>query len=471
VSDPVVDWLLDSDPAIRWQVMRDLLDRPEDEWRAERARVETHGWGAQLLALQDADGQWAGGAFLPDGFTRELWEGEGQPWTATSHVLTQLRELGLDPASPAAVSTVRLLSGGPQWWPGAPFWGGETEECINGRLVADGAYLGVDMSALVDRLVGERLADGGWNCERAEGSVRSSFDSTINVLDGLREHELATGGTAASRAARATGEEFLLERRLFRRLSTGRPADPEFLTFVHPARWHYDVLRALDHFRRASELAGPGGGARRDDRLAERSRWCAAVARATAGGCSTGCRAAGCGSTSTTASDGPPAGSRSTRSASCGGGTPARRERPCVSPIVRRPAAGQLPTQVGTGAGALPLVVPWSPKDVEAAGAREPLYDRFSAVCAAPDRVKPAFHPFASWLPAGHVHVTRQPRSGAVPVDVTVTVAVKPPGQLLSVRQVAVHALAVLDESGCVVTLTAAEGAETFPAPSRARTV
>jgi len=268
VRDAVLDWLLDSDPAIRWQVMRDLLDLPEDEWRAERDRVETHGWGARLLALQDADGQWAGGAFLPHGFTRELWESEGQPWTATSHVLTQLRELGLDPASAAAVRTVRLLADGPHWWPGAPFWGGETEECINGRLVADGAYLGVDMAGLVERLVGERLADGGWNCERAEGSVRSSFGSTINVLDGLREHELATGGTAASRAARATGEEYLLARGLFRRLSTGEVADPDFLTFGRPARWRYDVLRALDHFRRASALDDPTGRTARDERLA-----------------------------------------------------------------------------------------------------------------------------------------------------------------------------------------------------------
>ncbi|MDM7853775.1 hypothetical protein [Cellulomonas alba] len=264
MSDPVVDWLLDSDPAIRWQVLRDLLDRPEAEWRAERARVETDGWGARLLALEGPDGQWAGGAFLPDGFTRQLWDAEGQPWTATSHVLTQLRELGLDPSSRAARRIVALLSDGPNWWPGAPFWGGETEECINGRLVADGAYLGVDMSALADRLVGERLADGGWNCERVEGSVRSSFDTTINVLDGLRELELATGGTAASREARGTGEEFLLERTLFRRLSTGEPADPDYLSFAHPRRWHYDVLRGLDHFRRASALDG-----RPDPRLAE----------------------------------------------------------------------------------------------------------------------------------------------------------------------------------------------------------
>ena len=266
MADDVLDWLLESDPAIRWQVQRDLLDRPEPEWQRERARVETEGWGARLLALQDPDGQWAGGSFFPTGFDPEEWERVGQPWTATSHVLTQLRELGLDPASEAARRTARLVGESSRWDEGGqPFWAGEVEECINGRTVADGAYLGVDVSAIVERLVGERLEDGGWNCERAAGSRRSSFDTTINVLEGLAEHERATGGTPASREARRAGEEFLLERHLFRRLSTGEPADERFLQLAHPNRWQYDVLRALDHFRAVAPL-GPGAP---DPRLAE----------------------------------------------------------------------------------------------------------------------------------------------------------------------------------------------------------
>lgn len=254
---PVVDWLLDSDPAIRWQVMRDLLGAPQREWVAERARVETEGWGARLLSFEDPDGQWAGGAFLPEGFDFRDMERLGQPWIATTFSLSQLRELGLDPASDAARRAVELIGANSRWdHAGQPFWEGEVEECINGRLVADGAYFGVDVSPIVERLTGERLADGGWNCERANGSVRSSFASTINVLEGLLEYERATGGTAASREARKTGEEYLLERRLFRRLSTGQAADPGFLSFLHPNRWRYDVLRALDYFRAAGLLTG-----------------------------------------------------------------------------------------------------------------------------------------------------------------------------------------------------------------------
>ncbi|HEY4253110.1 MAG TPA: hypothetical protein VGM87_18005 [Roseomonas sp.] len=263
---PVIDWLLASDPAIRWQVMRDLLDAPETAWMAERARVETEGWGARLLAHQDADGQWAGGAFLPRDFDPREWRELGQPWTATCFSLSQLREFGLDPASAAARRTVALVGRHSRWDAGGqPYWQGEVEECINGRTVADGAYFGVDVTPIVDRLLGERLEEGGWNCERVNGSVRSSFATTINVLEGLLEFERATGGTPASRQARESGEAYLLARQLFRRLSTGEPVDAAFLSLRHPYRWHYDILRALDHFRAAAALTGTAP----DQRLGE----------------------------------------------------------------------------------------------------------------------------------------------------------------------------------------------------------
>lgn len=266
MDPPTIAWLLAGDPAIRWQVLRDLTNAPDADWRAERQKVETEGWGAKLLVLEDADGQWAGGAFFPAGFTEAEQHDHGQPWTATAWALTQLREFGLDPASPSARRMVEQVGLNSHWEEGGqPFWQGEVEECINGRTVAAGAYFGVDVSAIVERLVGQRLQDGGWNCERANGSCRSSFASTINVLEGLLEFERATGGTSASQEARRTGEEYLLARRLFRRLSTGEPADELFVRFVHPDRWRYDVLRSLDYFRAAS-LFGDG---RADPRLEE----------------------------------------------------------------------------------------------------------------------------------------------------------------------------------------------------------
>lgn len=265
-SDAVIDWLLESDPSIRWQVMRDFLDAPESQWRPERAEVETTGWGARLLSHQDEDGQWAGGSFVPKDFDYAEWEEVGQPWTATTFALTQLREFGLDPSSDRIRRAVELIGANSRWDEGGqPFWEGEVEECINGRTVADGAYFGVDVSSIVDRLVGERQDDGGWNCERERGSVRSSFASTVNVLEGLLEFEKATGGTPESRRARRSGEEYLLERGLFRRLGTGEAAEERFLRFAYPSRWHYDVLRALDYFRASAAVTG----AAPDARLAE----------------------------------------------------------------------------------------------------------------------------------------------------------------------------------------------------------
>lgn len=258
----VIGWLLDSDPAIRWQVMRDLLDAPQAEWAAERGRVETEGWGARLLACQDADGQWAGGAFAPADCDERRWREEGQPWTATCWALEQLREFGLDPQSGAARRTMALVGANSRWEEGGqPYWDGEVEECINGRTVAHGAWFGVDVSPIVARLLGERQADGGWNCERARGSVRTSFDTTINVLEGLLAYERADGGSEVIAEARRTAEDFLLRRHLYRRLSTGEPADTGFLEFWHPSRWRHDILRGLDYFRSAD--------AARDPRLAD----------------------------------------------------------------------------------------------------------------------------------------------------------------------------------------------------------
>jgi hypothetical protein len=252
----VIDWLLEGDPAIRWQVLRDLTDASPAEVAAERARVEHEGWGARLLALEGADGLWEGGACFPAAYTG----GEpGQPWTATMHTMQTLQIFGLDPACEAARRAIPLVAEHGRWeHAGQRYFDGEVEPCINGRTIETGAYFGVDVAAIVERILGERLADGGWNCEAENGSVRSSFDTTINVLDGLLEFEPATGGSAA---ARRSGEEYLLERGLFRRKSTGDVVNLAYLDFAFPYYWRYDVLRALDYFRRP--------GAAPDPRMAE----------------------------------------------------------------------------------------------------------------------------------------------------------------------------------------------------------
>jgi hypothetical protein len=214
--------------------------------------VTDEGWGATLLSLQGDDGQWAGGACFPARSFNWRAEGQGQPWTATLPTLQLLHDLGVDPGHERVQRAVAMVREGCRWeHAGQPFFSGEVEPCINGRTVTLGVYFGQDVDGIVERLLGEQLEDGGWNCEAENGSVRSSFATTINVLEGLLAHERATGGSAASIAARRRGEVYLLERELFRRKSTGEIVNRAWLQFSFPVWWHYDVLRALDYFRSA----------------------------------------------------------------------------------------------------------------------------------------------------------------------------------------------------------------------------
>ena len=261
LQSSVTRWLLDSDPSIRWQVMQDLIGAPAVEVAAERARVATEGLGARLLALQGDDGRWGGAAW-------------NHGWNSTMHVLMLLRDMGLDPASDQARRAVSLVRDrvtwrgcGPPECDRNPFFAGEVEPCINGQVAAVGAYFGQDVRSIIDRLLAEQLPDGGWNCEAENGSTRSSFNTTICVLEALLEHERAAGVSPELTGARLRGQEYLLERRLFRRRSTGevierdRKGGTEWTRFAFPTWWHYDVLWGLEYLRRAGVVP--------DERVAE----------------------------------------------------------------------------------------------------------------------------------------------------------------------------------------------------------
>ncbi len=264
VTRDVLAWLLDSDPALRWQVERDIEGAPEEIWTATRARVTTEGYGARLLALQDADGQWAGGAFFPKDYDfhgPEAAEGAGQPWTATTWTLNALREWGVDAA--VLRDTAERLAANSRWeYDDLPYWGGEVDCCINAYTLANGAWLGADVSGIAQWFVDHRLEDGGWNCEWVNGSTRSSVHSTLNTLKGLLFHEVATGGSDVLRDARRAGEAYLLERGLMRRRSTGELLGPWVTTLAYPFRWRYTVLNAADYFREATTHDGTAPDAR-----------------------------------------------------------------------------------------------------------------------------------------------------------------------------------------------------------------
>lgn len=250
-SEAVIQWLLDSDPSIRWQVMRDLMSEPGEAVAAERLRVGTNGWGAQLLARQKPDGTWGDKSSTAN-------------WEATLYTLLLLRDMGLDPLSEHARAAVDRVRDNFTWGPyfgNTSFFEGEVEPCINGGVLALGGYFGEASERLLERLLGEQLEDGGWNCEAERGSVRSSFHTTICVLEGLLAYERAKGTTAAVRDARQRAQEYLLERGMFRKLSSGEVIDLDWTQFSFPTTWYYDVLRGLDYLRSA--------GVTPDKRLAE----------------------------------------------------------------------------------------------------------------------------------------------------------------------------------------------------------
>jgi hypothetical protein len=239
-------WLLASDPAIRWQVMRDLTGEAPDAIAAERSRVATEGWGAELLARQSAAGKWGG----PQ---------EDCGLMVTFNSLVVLKDLGLDPTSKQARKMIdrvdkRLVF---KWHDNRRFLDGETEPCINGRILGIGAYFKEPNDKLAKQLLNEQLEDGGWNCEATLESMkrpksrRSSFHTTICVLEGLLDYERAAGKSAAITKARKRGETYLLERRMFRSLRSGEVIDKRWLRFSFPTFWHYDVLRGLDYLRNA----------------------------------------------------------------------------------------------------------------------------------------------------------------------------------------------------------------------------
>ncbi len=255
----VMAWLLDSDPSLQFQVQRDLLDAPVSVWQRTKARTATEGYGAMLLAKQDPDGQWAGGAYFP---RANDWQGEpGQPWTATTWSLNMLRMWGVD--AEALGDTAEKLAANSRWeYDDLPYWGGEVDVCINAFTLENGLWLGVDMAPLAGWFFEHSLPDGGFNCEWENGSVRSSFHSTINALFALLAFERAGFATSDLTAVRKRAEEYLLERRLLYSLRTGERVGVWAESFLAIPRHAYSALRALDYFRLAALHDGTSPDAR-----------------------------------------------------------------------------------------------------------------------------------------------------------------------------------------------------------------
>lgn len=247
-ADRRIQWLLDGDLAIRWQVLRDLVGAAEGVVERERKRISRYGWGARLLARQDPEGTWAGGKSSDGGLY-------SPKWISTTYTMLMLRDFGLPSTSRQARKACKLLlDGGLQRDGGINYgWRGRSETCITGMVLSILSYFEYEdarLDALAGHLLEEQMPDGGWNCQRDHGATHSSVHTTISVLEGLRYYEAHRGRKLqAVRAAQRRGREFLLVHRLFRSHRTGEIIKPVFTQFSFPPRWHYDILRALDYFQ------------------------------------------------------------------------------------------------------------------------------------------------------------------------------------------------------------------------------
>jgi hypothetical protein len=243
-DDELVAWLLEGDPSIRWRVHRDILANSASTVDAERAKIASEGWGGKLISLQDPDGRWGGGDYSPK-------------WTSTTYTLLHLVWLGLPPRTPAALAGCERLW---EWQNRWRVW----ETCIASMLVRLTATHGYDAERLeevVGYLLDQQLDDGGWNCA-ANGDLgkHSSFHTSILALEALDAYQRA-GGEAATEAAQARGRAFFLRHRLYKSHRTGQVAIRGSIRFPQLPQWHFDVLRALEHFADA--------GADRDERLGD----------------------------------------------------------------------------------------------------------------------------------------------------------------------------------------------------------
>jgi hypothetical protein len=240
--------------------LRDLVGAAERAVKQERNKISRSGWGSRLLGKQDSAGTWAGGQSSDGGLY-------SPKWISTTYTMLMLRDFGLPPQSrPAQKACKLLLEQGQQRDGGINYgWRGRSETCITGMILSVLSYFEYDdarLDIIAGRLLEQQMPDGGWNCRSPFGATHSSVHTTISALEGLRHYELHRGrDLRAVRAAQRHGREFLLIHRLFRSHRTGEVIKPIFTQFSFPPRWHYDILRALDHFQAVN--------APRDQRLAD----------------------------------------------------------------------------------------------------------------------------------------------------------------------------------------------------------
>ena len=243
IQKKVIEWLLNGDPSIRWQVYRDLLNSDEKKFNRERKKISKEGWGSTLISFQDETGTWAQSLY-------------SRKWISTTYTLLLLQSFGLEPKNIQAQKASKiLLDKGFYNDNGINFalsWK-RSETCVTGMILSLICFFNLEdarIERLLEYLLKEQMNDGGWNCQSFKGATHGSFNTTIIVLEALHEYEKRFPQESQKMIkSQERGREFLLFHKLFRSHRTNKVADPKFTRLSFPPRWHYDILRALDYFR------------------------------------------------------------------------------------------------------------------------------------------------------------------------------------------------------------------------------
>ncbi|HLP15689.1 MAG TPA: hypothetical protein VK470_05490 [Bacteroidota bacterium] len=241
IDHSIINWLLDGDVAIQYQVYRDLL---HSDKRRLQDRIAREGWGARFLSFRHDDGHWGGGFYV-------------HKWISTHYTLLDLKNLSIAPRQKDIRSTIQKIAREQKGSDGGinPSRGStKSDVCVCGMFLNYASYFGADedgLRSVVDFILSQHMADGGFNCRsNYTGATHSSLHTTLSVIEGIREYACNgyTYRLADLKKAEEASRQFILLHRLFRSHRTGEIINKNFLMLSHPSRWKYDILRALEYF-------------------------------------------------------------------------------------------------------------------------------------------------------------------------------------------------------------------------------
>lgn len=242
IDKKIIEWLLDSDVSIQYQVTRDLLKKEDS---ALRQKIDKEGWGAKLLSLQNDNGHWGSGFYQPK-------------WTSTHYTLLDLKNLNIRDNIDSIykiISKIIIENKGVDGGINPAGSVKESDVCINGMFLNYASYFNTDQNGLksvVDFIISQQLSDGGFNCRNnRKGATHSSLHSTISVIEGIHEYFINGYNYRLDELLRIEeqAQEFILMHHLFKSDKTDKVIDHRMTMLSYPCRWRYDILRALDYFQ------------------------------------------------------------------------------------------------------------------------------------------------------------------------------------------------------------------------------